>query len=52
MKFRHALILVLAKILGLRLLYAEAPYGIVHFIDLGTTLKDSRRLVCVEELCS
>ena len=52
MKFRHALILVIARLLGLRVVIAEAPYGIVHLIDLGTTLRDSRRLVCVEELCS
>ena len=51
MKFRHALILVIARLLGLRLLYAEAPYGIVHLIDLGTMMRDSRRFIGIEELC-
>lgn len=48
MKFRHALILVLAKILGLRVARTEAP--LMHFIDLGKTLRDSRRFICIEEL--
>ena len=51
MKFRQALILVLAKILGLRVAIAEAPYGIVHLIDLGTMMRDSRRFIGIEELC-